>query len=123
MINRLPSTQLLLRIGVAFAFAYPAVSAWFTPYAWVGYVPAGIHDLLGSYDMLFLHTFGIVELLLAVWFLSGKRLFIPSVVASVLLTLIIVTNVHQMDVLFRDIPILCMTLILALETYRAKSEL
>lgn len=31
---------LLLRVGVAFAFLYPAITSWFEPYTWLGYVPA-----------------------------------------------------------------------------------
>ncbi|MEX0918314.1 MAG: hypothetical protein WDZ93_04125 [Candidatus Paceibacterota bacterium] len=116
--ERFSFTQPLLRFGVAFAFMYPAISAWFDPYVWIGYFPRVIHDLVGTHDLLLLHAFGVLELVLAVWIISGRRIFFPSAIASLVLTAIIVTNLKQMDVLFRDVPILCMSLVLAIEAYR-----
>lgn len=37
--------ELLLRIGVAAAFIYPAVEAFFYPNSWVGFLPIWIRDL------------------------------------------------------------------------------
>lgn len=104
----------LLRAGVAFSFAYPAVSAWFNPFAWVGYFPPFLLDMAGSNDMLLLHAFGVTEIIIALWLVFGKRIFWPSVIAAVYLVGIVVFNLGQMDVIFRDITIFAMAVALAL---------
>ena len=106
---------LLLRIGVAIAFIYPAVSAWFNPFAWVGYLPSLMLDFAGTNDMLLLHVFGVFEIIIGLWILSGEKIFIPSVVATLLLAAIVIVHFRQMDVIFRDIPIALMSLALALK--------
>lgn len=105
--------DLLLRIGVAFAFLYPPISALVNPFAWVGYFPLFVTNLFPN-AILLLHLFGGVEVIIGLWILSGKNIFVPSVLAAVLLAGIIVFNLSQMDVLFRDIPILLMAVALAL---------
>jgi uncharacterized membrane protein YphA (DoxX/SURF4 family) len=105
--------ELLLRIGVAFSFIYPPISAFFNPYSWVGYIPQ-FAAVLPIETVALLHIFGIGELIIGAWILFGKKIFIPSILASVFLALIIGFNWTQMDVLFRDIPILLMALCLAL---------
>ena len=104
--------ELLLRVGVGFAFIYPAISAWFNPYAWVGYFPSLASQIMGPNELLFLHLFGIFEILIGLWIISGKHILAPSVIASALLFLIVIFNFNQFDVLFRDVPILLMALAL-----------
>ncbi len=103
---------LLLRLGVAFAFIYPAVSAVFEPTSWIGYFPTFLRDLVGN-DTLLLHAFGSSESIIGFWILSGKRIFIPSAIASIYLMGIIFFNWAAMEIVFRDISILAMSLALA----------
>jgi len=112
----------LLRIGVAFAFLYPAISAVFNPFAWIGYFPTFLTALAGEHTDILLHFFGITEVIIALWILFGKRLFIPATIASVYLVGIIVFNIPQMDVIFRDISILAMSVALAV-AYMPKKEI
>lgn len=107
--------SLLLRTGVAFALIYPAVSGFITPNSWIGFFPPFIRDIVGSDDALTytLHTFGIVEVIVGFWILIGKHIFIPSVIATVMLFLIVVFNIALLDILFRDIPIMLMSMALA----------
>lgn len=104
---------LLLRIGVAFAFIYPAVAAYFNPLAWIGYFPVFLLDLFPN-EILLLSLFGLSEIIIALWILSGKRIFIPSILASVYLFLIVALNWAVLDVIFRDIPILLMAIALVI---------
>jgi len=115
------TTEQLLRIGVAIAFIYPAVSALFTPLAWMGYLPGFTLDLVGDHGELLLHTFGTFEVIIGLWVLFGKNIFIPSAVATAVLVIIIVMHANQMDVIFRDIPIALMSLALALK-HKGKIE-
>lgn len=102
---RLPLPEILLRVAVAFAFLYPPIAALSDPFSWIGYFPAFLSTLIGANAELLLHAFGVVEVVIAVWILFGKRVFWPSCVAAVLLVAIVVVNPVQFDVLFRDLSI------------------
>jgi uncharacterized membrane protein YphA (DoxX/SURF4 family) len=106
----------ILRIGTAFAFIYPPVSAFFNPYAWTGYFPAFISTLPVN-ELTLLHIFGITEICIAVWILLGKNLRIPLLIAIIMLIAIIVFNMNQFNVLFRDVPIIGMCIALYLLYY------
>jgi len=107
--------DLLLRAGVAFALIYPPISALLNPFAWIGYFPAFTLGIVP--DAVLLHLFGAVELIIGLWILSGKKIFIPSIIATALLIAIVVLNISQMDVLFRDISIAAMSLALAIKHF------
>jgi hypothetical protein len=111
--NTSNATELLLRIGVAFSFIYPPVSAFINPYSWIGYIPEFM-TVLPIESIALLHIFGIFELLIGLWLLFGKRIFIPSILAALFLALVVGFNWTQMDVLFRDIPIFLMAVCLTL---------
>jgi len=114
-------TELLLRIGVAFAFIYPAVSAYFDLFAWIGYFPDFVGDLVSIGSAIYI--FGAIEIIIALWILFGKNIFIPSVIATIFLLAIVAFNWSQMDVLFRDLPIAAMSLALALKHKRSSAPL
>ncbi|MDP2650408.1 MAG: hypothetical protein Q8P16_02475 [bacterium] len=107
-------SEKLLRAAVAFTFIYPAVSAWFNPYAWVGYFPSFLIDLAGNYDLVLLHAFGVTELFIAAWLLFGRRILVPCMLAIAYLLGIVVFNWNQLDVIFRDIAFMLATAALAL---------
>ncbi len=112
--------QLLLRCGVAFAFIYPAVSAVFDPFSWIGYFPQFMLGIVP--DAVLLHAFGFSEILIGIWILLGWRILIPSLLASLYLTLIVILNFNQMDVIFRDISILFMSLALVVIALRKENR-
>lgn len=97
----------LLRIGLAFAFLYPPVAAWSDPITWLGYVPSYAYVLWPGFlsHFVFLHTFGVVEIILALWLLSGWRIYIPAALMGFLLLLIVAANQSQFEVVFRDLSI------------------
>jgi len=111
---RLSPEEILLRIGLAFAFLYPPFAAFSDPYSWIGYFPAALADLVAPHGILLLHTFGVIEIVLALWILFGKRIFIPSVTATVLLLAIVVANPSQFPILFRDVALAFIGLSLAI---------
>lgn len=111
------TAYLLLRVGVAFAFLYPPVSALVgDPYTWFGYFPAFLTGYLP--DLVMLHLFGAVEAVVGLWILSGYRIFLPSALATLMLLAIVVFNPSQFDVVFRDLSIACMALALALINFK-----
>ncbi|MAZ67157.1 hypothetical protein CL652_00040 [bacterium] len=110
------TAERILRAGLAFSFLYPPVSAWFNPFAWIGYFPSFVLDLVGRYDMFVLHTFGATEILIGLWILFGKKVFWPSTLAAAYILGIVIFNLSEMDVVFRDISILAIAVVLALKS-------
>ncbi|HZS42629.1 MAG TPA: hypothetical protein VFA52_00170 [Candidatus Paceibacterota bacterium] len=108
-------TDLILRISLAFAFVYAALLGYLHPFDWIGYFPNFIREHFS--DSVVLNLFGLSELIIAAWFLWGRKLFIPSVVASLYLFGSLIFNFHQFDVLFRNVPILGISLSLCVLSY------
>ncbi len=109
----------LVRLGVAFSFLYPPIAAYFDPYSWIGYFPSFMKGFLP--DELLLHSFGILEIIIGLWILSGIRIFIPSAIAAIMLFLIVLFNWPQLDVLFRDISIALAAVALAVMSFKEES--
>jgi len=104
-------TDLILRVGVAFAFLYPPIDAFFDPYAWIGYFPPFLHGYVP--DTVLLNSFGAVEIVLALWILSGRRIFVPACLMTLMLLTIVSFNLSGFQVVFRDLAIATMALALA----------
>jgi uncharacterized membrane protein YphA (DoxX/SURF4 family) len=103
--------HLLLRLAVAFAFLYPPIAALTDPDSWLGYFPPYFFSL-GVPEAILLHAFGVVEVILALWILSGKNIRVPAALATLALLLIVVLNANQFGVLFRDLSIAAASLAL-----------
>lgn len=101
-----------MRIALAFAFLYPAYGFWTAPSDWIGYIPAFARNVGLSQGVLLMLIAGL-HLVIALWILSGWRIFIPSLIAAVLLGSIVYFNQNQLNVLFRDISLALVALALA----------
>lgn len=110
--------SLALRVGIAFAFLYPAINAFFNPDSWIGYFPPFLRGYVP--DPVLLHAFGAVEIVIALWILSGKKVFWPSLAATGMLVGIVAFNMNNFEVVFRDLAIAGASLSLALATYRSR---
>lgn len=113
------SISLTLRLGLAFAFLYPPISAFVDPNSWVGYFPSFLRGVIP--DLVLLYGFGIIEILIAVWLISGKKIFYSATAALVLLLLIVVFNLAQFQVVFRDLSIASIALALMLMHWLGRS--
>jgi uncharacterized membrane protein YphA (DoxX/SURF4 family) len=106
----------ILRIGLAFAFLYPPIDAIFDPFSWLGYFPSWMHGYVP--DMVLLHSFGAVEVIVALWILSGWKIFWPSCIALLmLLAIVFFDGSGQFEILFRDLTIASIALALAVSHY------
>jgi len=105
--------HLLLRAGVAFSLLYPPYAALLDPVSWAAYFPAFVRALPIETTVL-LHAFGVLEVVLALWLLSGWRIRFPAALTALLLVAIIAVNLNQFEVLFRDVSIAAMAIALAL---------
>lgn len=108
----LPVPELLLRMGLAFSFLFPALHALVDPYAWIGYFPGFVLGLPLPEETL-LHIWGALEALLALWILFGKRILLPALLMGLLLLAVVLMNLGQFPILFRDLPIALMAFALA----------
>ncbi|MDE2078921.1 MAG: hypothetical protein KGI73_00890 [Patescibacteria group bacterium] len=106
------SPNLLLRLAVAFVFLYPPISAYLAPYDWIGYFPHFVRGFVP--DTVLLGAWGLLEIAVALWILSGKRIFIPSALAALLLVSIVLFNLPQFEVVFRDLALALVAAYLAL---------
>lgn len=118
--NQEKISNLLLRIGVAFAFLYPPINALFNPDSWIGYFPKFMHGYVP--DLVLLHGFGLVEVVIAGWILSGKKIFLPSLTAALMITTIVLFNLNNFEILFRDLAIAMMALALAVRSWKPNTQ-
>lgn len=107
--------DVILRCGLAFAFLFPAADAFFNPTAWLGYFPGFLRGVVP--DIVLLHAFGAVEIILALWLLSGWRVFYPAVLMTLMLLSIAVFLSYDFEILFRDLSIAAIGMALAIKHY------
>jgi len=107
----------ILRIGLAFAFLYPPLDAIVDPYTWLGYFPTWMHGYVP--DMVLLHSFGAVEIIIALWLLSGWKIFWPACLAGLMLLAIVLfdSGGGGFEILFRDLSIASIALALAVSHF------
>ena len=113
------TADLLLRVAVAFAFLYPPINAFSHPDAWTGYFPAFMQKAMEP--TLLLYLFGIVEVGLALWILSGRKVWLPALLAAAMLIAIVAFNLPEFQVLFRDLAIAAAAFALAITHMPKKS--
>ncbi|MFA5004334.1 MAG: hypothetical protein WC498_03615 [Candidatus Saccharimonadales bacterium] len=97
---------LILRLGLAFVFAYAAISAFRQPDAWVGFVPGFVTHFVSA--KTFLDLFGAFQLVLAAALLSGRYVKYAAALAALSLAGLLVFNLSSLIVTFRDVGLVCM---------------
>lgn len=102
------NASLLLRIGLAFSFFYAAIAGFISPESWIGWLPPFVRTAG------WLSLFGIGEIVMGFWLLSGYKLFYSASISAVMLFGIVVFNFSAMDVVFRDISLALSAVALAL---------
>ncbi len=116
--NKNEFANLFLRLGVAFCFLYAGVAGFLDPEAWVGWFPKFMKDFVP--ELLLLKIWGVYEIVTGIWILSGKKIFVPSALASLSLAGLIVFNLGAMDIIFRDVTILATTIALAIQSFPSR---
>ena len=111
--------DLTLRVGLAFSFLYPPLNALVDPTSWIGYFPQFVRGYVP--EMTLLHSFGVIEIALALWLLSGWKVFYPATLMGLMLLGIVVFDSGDFQVLFRDLSIAAIALALALAHWKKTS--
>lgn len=107
---------LLLRAGIAFSFLYAAIAGFINPEAWIGWLPRFLQK------QAILTSFGVGEIILAFWLLSGWRTFLAAIISGFMLFGIVVLNFQAMLIVFRDASLAMAAFALAILTYPKKYE-
>ncbi len=92
-----------LRVGLAFVFAYASYEICINPANFLKYTPQFILQVVP--ENLFLYTFGVAELALAVWLLTGWKAEYASIISVSLMVGIIAFNPEYFQILFRNVAI------------------
>lgn len=99
-------STILLRLGLSFAFLYPAVSSLVNPDSWMGFLPEWIGVLMPVSTALIL--FSIFEIIVGVGVLFMKNPTVPAGAIIATLLIIIAINWRAFDIVFRDVSIVAM---------------
>lgn len=102
--------EIILRISLSFAFFYAAIAGFISPDSWVGWLPEIVRNVT------WLSIFGIGEILMGLWLLSGYKTYFAALLSAGMLLGIVVFNLSAMDVVFRDISLVFAAVALALLT-------
>ncbi len=100
------SPALLLRLGLAFVFAYAAISGFRTPDAWLGFVPGFVTHFVSA--KTFLGLFGVFQLGLAAVLVSGRYVRYAAALGFLLLAGLLVFNLNSLIITFRDVGLIFM---------------
>jgi len=111
-------TSFFLRSGLAIVFFYAGIASLISPQNWIGFIPQFVQNNFPASVLLIL--FSVYEILLGLWLLSDKKIFYASLVSSVTMFFIIISNIFIFDVVFRDIAILFMAISLIIFSGKKK---
>ena len=92
-----------LRVGLAFVFVYASMEVYIHPDNFLKYVPKLVISTIPI--NVFLPIFGISEIVLAIWLLSGWKGQYPSLLSVLMIIGIVVFNIEHFQVLFRNVAI------------------
>ena len=101
--DKISLSKWYLRIGLAFVFLYASVEIYLHPQNFLKYTPPFITNLI-NIDA-FLLIFGVVEVLVGFWLLTGWKGKYPALLTVLMMAGIVVCNMEHFQVLFRNIAI------------------
>lgn len=106
------AAALVLRLGLAFIFAYAGAASFLNPMEWAGYLPSFASAVISV--TVIIQFMALAEVALAIWLVSGKYLFYAAIASTVLLAGITATNLSLLIITFRDVGLVAAALALVL---------
>lgn len=108
-------TPFILRLAIAVAFLYPAYAVHQAPENWLSYMPPFVESW-GIPQAVMVSAFTALHLVIGLWILSGRKIFLPSLIATLFLAGVVFFNRNQLDILFRDISLAFVALYLTISS-------
>lgn len=93
--------SLLLRLGLAFVFAYAAIDSLVHPNDWVGYMPHIADKIVSPFTVLTIVS--VYQLVLAAWLLVGRYARYAGLLSALTLAGITAVNLGVFGITFRDV--------------------
>ena len=100
--------SIILRLGLTFVFFFAAATSLLSPESYSKFVPTLVTQFVPV--NVFLMAYGVFEILLGLWLLSGKGSFYSGMLAALLLFTLTVFNLQEINILFRNVAIICAAL-------------
>ncbi|MGF7228445.1 MAG: DoxX family membrane protein [Candidatus Saccharibacteria bacterium] len=110
-IDRTKAASWCLRIGLVYVFLYAALSSLQHPVEWIGFLPTFMTKTVDGHTLI--HLFSAYEIALSAWLLVGKYLRYAALLAAATLAGIVVMDLSQLVITFRDVGLALMALALA----------
>lgn len=92
-----------LRIGLIFVYMYATIEIYLSPDNFLKYVPSFMLELV-PID-LFLFAFGVFEIALSIWLLTGWKGEYAAIVSFLMMVGIVAFNGEYFQILFRNVAI------------------
>ena len=118
MNSRAELASFFLRLALAAVFLYAAIASFLEPQNWVGYFPDWISNIIPADTLL--PIFSLYEIALSLWLFTKKYTFYAALVSGLTLLGIMIFNLNQLDILFRDFAILFTAVALMVLSYKEK---
>ena len=100
-------------------FLYVVFSSFRSPESWIGFFPSFLQDLIPA--KVLLTSFSVVELIVAIWLLSGKYMVYAALLSAAMFFGIVVFNLGGLDLVFRDVGLGFAAIALAVLHYHKNS--
>lgn len=102
--NEKKLVSFFLRTGLAIVFLYAGIAALLNPAVWIGFIPIWVRNIIPGNIFLPMHA--VLDIIIGMWMIAGKKLLYVSIIASLSLFSIIIFNTTALDIIFRDIALL-----------------
>ncbi len=112
MNSKMKKVSLMLRLSLGFAFIYASISHYVEPEAWLQFYPSFIQELAQEKWFLLMSSIG--ELAFGFAIISGRFTYYLAILSALALTTIVVFNLDNMFVVFRDISLIGASVALAM---------
>lgn len=106
----------ILRVALAVPFLFAAIDATLQPEAWIGFVPLFLRNIFPGALLLGAHS--ALNVIAAVWLLSGWKTKEAAALAGLALLTIIVANITVLEIVFRDVGLLLAAVALGVLHYK-----
>jgi len=103
--SRQKAVSLLLQFATSLYLTYVGVASLINPDIWISYFPSYIHNL--TFAFVLLKLWALFLLFLAIWIMSGKRIFIPTFVATIILILTTLISLPIPEYFFHNVALTC----------------